>query len=172
MTKILTFEILKSLIAYDPLTGNFERKNSQYMSGRANSRNAGKPVGNLRPDGYLAICLLGKRYLAHRVAWFYVTGEWPPNFLDHINGDPSDNRFSNLRECTQSQNVCNRGKGKNNTTGLKGIWIEKRSKKNPWCASISLNGKTKHLGSFATREKAYRAYLSASLESRGEFFAP
>lgn len=79
--------------------------------------------------GYVLISFDGEQYLAHRLAWFYVTGEMPPMFIDHINGKPDDNRFENLREATPQQNGFNRGMPKNNKSGAKGCeWRRDRGK--------------------------------------------
>lgn len=86
---------------------------------------------------------------------------------DHINGDGLDNRRSNLRPSTTSQNLCNRGKNKNNQSGFKGVWFRKDTKK--WAADITIHRKHIHLGSFLTAEKAALAYDSAALKYHGEF---
>lgn len=87
--------------------------------------------------------------------------------VDHINETRSDNRKSNLRKATRSENLRNQGKYKNNTTGFKGVLWHKINKK--WTAQIQIYGKGKHLGCFNTPEEASKAYEKAALELHGEF---
>ena len=90
------------------------------------------------------------------------------SYVDHINGNGLDNRRSNLRAATDSQNAMNRGMRSDNTSGFKGV-TQKRSK---WHASLQVNGKRRHLGDFATRIEAARAYDAAALIYFGEFARP
>ena len=109
----------------------------------------------------------GRQQLEHRVAWFLHYGEWPCRQIDHVNGNRSDNRIANLRLATNSENVCNRGKPKNNTSGFKGVsW---NSGRRAWLATIRRKGSNKNLGYFATREAAADAYNRAALKYHGEF---
>ena len=111
-------------------------------------------------DGYLVINIKAKNYRTHRVVWMYVHGSFPDGDLDHINRDKKDNRIENLRIVTKSENRQNLDAQKNNKSGMKGVWFHKQNKK--WCASICINRKNKHLGSFATKEEAYAGYKTAS----------
>lgn len=90
--------------------------------------------------------------------------------VDHINGDPLDNRRSNLRLATASQNLHNIGRSSANTSGYKGVSWDRRRKK--WRARIKKDGKEKHLGLFDTPEEAFEAYCKAGPEYHGEFFNP
>jgi len=87
--------------------------------------------------------------------------------VDHINGDKLDNRKENLRLCSHRENVLNRPKHKNNTTGYKGVYFNK--KRDVYQSFITINGLHKYLGSFQTAEEAYRAYCSAAQVAFGEF---
>lgn len=91
----------------------------------------------------------------------------PLGKVDHINGNGLDNRISNLRVATDSQNACNRRTPTHNKSGFKGVWWHKRYQH--WQASISVNGKRKHLGVFDTKEDAARAYNEAAKQHHGEF---
>lgn len=91
----------------------------------------------------------------------------PNEQVDHINGDGLDNRKSNLRICNGSQNRCNKGKPKNNTSGYKGVTWHTPNKK--WVAQIAVNGKHSYIGSFKTKEEAAKAYNKKAKELHGEF---
>jgi hypothetical protein len=97
----LTAEVLRTLVHYDPETGLFKWKTQSWP------RNPG-PIEQKTPKGYTRFSVLNKRYMAHRLAWLYVTGAWPRGQIDHINGDRSDNRWANLRDVTPSENARNR----------------------------------------------------------------
>lgn len=86
-------------------------------------------------------------------------------FVDHINGDGLDNRKSNLRLCSNAQNVQNTGLTRANTSGYKGI----RLRNGRWDSRITCLNKTYHLGVFSTKEEAARAYNAAAIELHGEF---
>lgn len=99
-----------------------------------------------REDGYLSGSIFGKKYLAHRVVWAMVYGEWPSLQIDHINGSRSDNRPINLREVSAQDNNRNLGLSSRNKSGVAGVYFNKMRK--TWVAQITEDGKTKNLGSF------------------------
>ena len=163
----ITAEYVRSILHYDPETGDLRWKHRNDKPGYVNSRWVGKIAGHSRKDGYSSIMIDGYLYLVHRLAWLYVTGKWPCEHIDHINLDPSDNCFSNLREATRSQNAANSHTPISNTSGVKGVsWFKASSK---WMAQIENNGKHIHLGLFSTKEKAHAAYVKAAKEHFGEF---
>lgn len=153
----LTHQRLLELLSYDRDTGNFTRNQN---SKRCTSLN----------QGYVRIKVLGSSYKAHRLAWFYTYGSWPESEIDHINGKRSDNRISNLRLATPTQNSRNRKAKPNTKAGLKGAsWHAARGK---WQARIRVGGKSLFLGNFSTAEDASAAYSSAAKEHYGEFASP
>lgn len=97
-----------------------------------------------------------------------MTGEWPKLFVDHINGDRSDNRWENLRLATKQQNQCNIRAHKDSRTGMKGVWLNKRSGR--WEATLQFNRKRYWLGLHDTQEQAAEAYMRAAKELQGEFY--
>ena len=166
---MLDAETLRSLVSYDPDTGVFvwlKRVDSNHW----NSRWAGKRAGSLGKNGYWYIDIHARTLLGHRLAWLYMTGEQPPRYIDHIDGDPSNNRWINLRETTMSQNLANSKCRKDNTSGLKGVHWQKSA--NAWAAKIWVNGKQIYLGLYETKEDAHRAYIIAAHEHFGEFARP
>lgn len=154
----LTAKHLREVLSYDQNTGQFTR------------RKTGAPAGHRRSDGYILIRVGTPRYYAHRLAWFYVHGEWPANDLDHINLEPSDNRIANLREATMSQNMHNTARPPHNTSGFKGVCFDKVNRK--WMAYIHVSGKFKNLGRFPSKEEARTAYDTAALRLFGDYALP
>ena len=155
----LTAERLRELLRYDPETGSFVR-----LVTRGGSR-SGATVGCLNALGYSVIMVDYRLYTAHRLAWLYMTGEWPPHEIDHADMDRANNRWSNLRSATKSENMSNIGIPASNTSGLKGVV----KSGNRWVAQIKKNKKLHYLGSHGSPEEASRAYLAAAAELHGEF---
>lgn len=152
---------LKEALLYKPETGKW-----RWIINISHCR-VGSRAGHRRKRGYNIIRIDGKDYLSHRLAWFYMTGRWPKEQIDHINGDPSDNRWDNLREATGFQNHANSRKPITNTSGLKGVSWSKESKK--WQAQIKSHCKSTHLGFFDSKEEAHAAYVTAAKVQHGAF---
>jgi hypothetical protein len=158
----LTAERLREVLDYNPETGVFRRK----IAGGYKSK-VGDIAGARRARGDFQINVDGKNYLAHRLAWLYVKGEWPQGWLDHINGHPGDNAFRNLRIANGSQNNCNRRTRRDNLSGLKGVTQDRRDQR--YSARIKIKGRRTSLGYFDTPEEAHAAYCRASADLHGEF---
>ena len=150
---ILTQERLKELLSYDPETGVFVWVNA------LGTAKIGDVAGCSHSEGYRVISIDRKLYFAHRLAWLYMAGTFPPDQIDHINRIRNDNRFANLRAVTKSENMHNSCRGKNNNSGFKGASYDKFRKN--WRAHIKINNVTKCLGRFSTPEEAGAAYLAA-----------
>lgn len=150
----LTAEYLRELLSYNPETGKFIWQVS------CRGTKAGDIAGTPGSQGRRHIIIGYARYKAHRLAWLYVYGKWPEKLIDHINGDPTDNRIANLREATMSENMHNQRRAhKHNKTGILGVqW---RPSKNKFRARIAVSGKEIHLGHFDSVEDAQNAYLDA-----------
>lgn len=153
---------LRSLLSYDSDTGIF-RWAKPPAPGR--HRFVGTIAGK---DGtsYRQIKIGGVHYMAHRLAWYHSTGDWPTVDIDHINGDPRDNRLSNLRQATQSQNNGNR-RSRHGSSRFKGVTWHRRCRK--WQAQIECDGVAHYLGLFTTEEAASLAYQEAAARLFGEF---
>jgi hypothetical protein len=158
----LTQAYLKSILNYCPETGVFTR-----LVRTANCICVGDIAGSINGEGYLHIMIAGKRYKAHRLAWLYMTGDWPKDQIDHIDGEKANNRFPNLREATHGQNQSNTPVQQNNTSGYKGVSRVKG--KRPWMARIMVAGKSIYLGIFETKELAHAAYREAADKHKGEY---
>lgn len=148
---------LQTFLQYNPDTGVFTR----LVKSRGHS--IGEIAGTPLLHGHIAIGVNKKKYLAHRLAWLYMTGSWPVNQIDHIDCNPSNNTFSNLRESTQAENTQNRRKASaRSQSGLLGVhWCNTHK---TWIAKIMINGTNKYLGSFNNEETAFNAYLTAKRE--------
>lgn len=151
---------LREVLHYKPVAGKFVWKvalSSICQVGSVAGFNWGK-------GGRIGISIDRKMYFAHRLAFLYMTGEWPTHQVDHINRDQSDNRWENLREATGSQNRVNR------LTKSKYGWPRGVSFTNNWYyATITKDGKRRHIGIFRTPEAAHSAYLKVTEELHGEF---
>lgn len=160
----ITQEYLKTRLHYDPETGVFVWLKCRFIS------LIGQPAGNYT-KGYITINLNYTGCLAHRLAWLYMTGEWPPKDkeVDHINRVRDDNRWCNLRLASGRENSCNNTKRKNTLHKYKGVCLMKDTRKKPWEAYIRKDNKKKHLGYFYTEEGAAYAYNKAAQEIYGEF---
>lgn len=159
--KALTLEYLRKILHYDPETGVFTRLVSR------GKEVVGCIAGGVNTHGYIHIQINDKRYLSHRLAWFYVHGVWPEKEIDFINGIKTDCRMRNLREATRSENEHNKSLLKNNTSGVKGVcWSKKRNK---WQAYCWVNGKNNFLGRFTILAEAERVVRQFREEHLGEF---
>lgn len=160
---MLTQERLQEVLNYDPLTGVFVRINNckGHYAGIA---------GSISHLGYIQVWVDRKPYLGHRLAWLYMTGNFPDGHIDHINGVRGCNIWTNLRECTNQQNQLNVGISASNTSGFRGVSFHKPLGK--WKASGKLNGKNKHLGYYTEIEQASEAYQAFARQHHGEFYRP
>lgn len=155
----VTAEELRVLFRYDPDTGDFTRLVA--MGRRAE---VGRVAGKKAARGNVAISIRCKSYQAHRLAWLYMTGEWPEHEIDHIDGDALNNRFDNLRQATSGENKQNRRRPRrDNAHGLIGAYPHARRADGSivWRAKIQKDGKSKSLGLFNTPEEAQAAYIEA-----------
>lgn len=161
MDRKITAERLREVLDYDPGTGAWTWLVSLGSRAQAGCR-AGKY--RMKRGGYRRITIDGTSYLAHRLAWLYVHGEWPSRVIDHRDGDGANNAEYNLREATQSQNC---GNSIRSRPGLKGAyWHRLRGR---WMAAITVNRKQVHLGYFDSAELAHAAYKNAAIAAFGEF---
>lgn len=144
---MITQEQFKRLFHYDPMTGIFKRLYTKKCVRKRNAADAGYQQINARGYKCVRVWVPGiGEYLAHRLAWLYMTGSFPKAQIDHINHDATDNRWKNLREATNQQNMKNKSISSYNKSGLTGVvWRDKRKK---WSSQITVNYKQIHLGMF------------------------
>lgn len=146
----LTKELIRERFNYDPNTGELTYNIS------LKGTKAGSSVGSAGASGK-SVCINYKRYQITHIIWMYVYGILPDKIIDHINGNPMDNRLCNLRQVTQSENLSNKHHPQNNNKlGILGV---DKLKNNKYRARIKLNGKSVYLGVFETSEEAHQCYL-------------
>ena len=156
---------LRSRLDYDPETGALtwrEREGKKFWNVKFVGTRAGSLPKNAR---YRTIDIEGLTLLEHRVIWKWMTGNEPPQQVDHINLDSADNRWANLREADYSTNQMNvRARA---SSGLKGAhWCNTRKQ---WKSCIGVNGKSIKLGVFDTAQQAHEAYVSAAVKYFGQY---
>ena len=149
----IKLERLKQLVSYDPHSGLFVWR----VNKRGRFARHGTLAGSKDSRGYIRLTLDQKFHYAHRLAWFYMTGDFP-SCIDHINANKSDNRICNLRIATSAENQQNRTQSsRNNKSGLLGV----SPFGDKWRATIYLNNKQIYLGLYLTKDQAKDAYLKA-----------
>jgi hypothetical protein len=154
--QILTQQRLQEMLHYDTFTGDFT------WNVTTKRRKAGDKAGTIDNNGYQKISVDKKLYYAHRLAWLYVNGEFPSQIIDHINGNPSDNRIENLRNVSSSENAQNRSKASTrNATGFLGVFKKPSGR---YSFQISVKGKFHRGKEFDTAEEAYEAYFHKKRE--------
>lgn len=171
---MIDVETLRKLLRYEPETGRFYRLprpradfNDLASYRRWLVRYEGKEALFAKhAKGYRAGAVAGITVLAHRAAWAMHYGRWPSGLIDHINGNPADNRISNLRECNNAQNLAN-GAPRAGTSRFKGVVWRPSNRK--WISNITVRGKYIHLGTFNSETDAANAYDAAAKLYFGEF---
>jgi HNH endonuclease len=150
---MLTHDRLLAALHYDPITGALTWKIRT-----SNRIKAGDRAGSHRTDGYFGTMIDSNYFLNHRLAWFYVTGQWPSHEIDHRNGIRSDNSWSNLREASRGLNCENQRRARpDNSTGVLGV----RKMRDRFQANIRVEGHSKNLGTYDTPQLAHAAYVRA-----------
>jgi hypothetical protein len=155
-----TFEEIAGLLEYCPHTGGLRWKT--YRPGQRGDGIA----GSLCSSGYVRTVLGGRRYSNHRLAWLITFKEWPQGCIDHIDGNPANNRLNNLRLATHAENSRNRKVSTVNKTGVSGVSVLKSGK---WVAHLYRNRKAIYLGKYPTKEKAIEARKRAEREHYKDF---
>lgn len=158
--ELLTAARLRELLHYNPETGAFVNR---VRRGRIA---AGTPAGSPHCCGYIQIQVDGYNYLAHRLAWLWMTGKWPADGIDHRDLNRSNNRWDNLRPGNRSQNNTNCRAHRDSKSGIKGV---RQHRTGRWEARVCANRVTIYLGLFDTPEEASAAYFAKARELHGEY---
>lgn len=152
----VTLEHLRQTLNYCPETGAFT-----WAKKTCRKVVPGAEAGYIRPDGYRIIRIDKIGYRASRLAWFYMTGEWPKNDIDHIDGNTQNNSFNNLRDVTTAGNIQNQRKQHNRNKSSKYLGVSRFRNGKRYRARICTNGVQTLLGWFDTPEEAHQAYVEA-----------
>jgi hypothetical protein len=167
-------DFFRECLDYNPDTGDFRWKSrpsnhfsSDTKARQANSCFTGTTAGSVGPQGYVSIKVSGILFRAHRIAWLLIYGEWPKSFIDHVDGNPSNNRIGNLRLATPSQNSMNSRMRSDNRSGVKGVGFHLGR----WRVRVMLNGVQTFHGRFAKDQKhlAEAAAVAARLSLHSNF---
>mgnify|MGYP003654826110 CR=1 FL=1 len=164
---MIDYQLAKSLFEYVPEIGDLTWRVQTKLTPK------GKRAGTVSAQklgkytSYINVSVFGDRYKAHRVIWLLQTGEWPKKYIDHIDGNGLNNKWSNLRVATPSQNLMNQKVRSDSTSGVKGVSYDKKRKM--WYVYIDVNNKRKHLGRYDTKEEAAAIRASAEKIYQGEF---
>lgn len=163
---MITSEIAHALWAYCHETGELKWKfsSSRFKEGDLVGT---KTCTSRCSTSYLMVTLFGHPYKVHRIIWLMKTGKFPEHYIDHIDGDGLNNRWSNLREATPSQNMMNQRVRSDSVSGIKGVSFDKT--RNKWYAYINADGKRKMLGRHETLEEAAAARQRAEALVHGDF---
>ncbi len=163
---MITRERLDQLIEYQPAIGGFVRRRRIGKGGRCTE---GARAGHICRGGYRIICLDYKDYFEHNLVWFVTTGEWPAAGLevDHRDRCKTNNHPDNLRLATRAQNIANAGLGRNNRTGVKGVYFDTERQK--YAVQLKMHGKRCSLGRFDSKDEAAQVLKAAHLRHWGEF---
>lgn len=158
---MITAERVREILIYDPASGAFTYRV------RTSQRTAiGTVAGSVNSQGYRQIRVDGRSYKAHRLAWLIAAGSWPLGLIDHINGDPDDNRICNLRNATRGENLANSKIYRKGKQAPKGLSLRSCGR---WAVRIQKDGRPIYLGTFDTIEKAASAYRAAAANLFGAF---
>lgn len=161
----ITHELVQSLFEYDPETGLFTRNVDVNYRARK-----GQVVGTIATKGYLKVKIGQKAIPLHRLAWFYMTGKWPPEQIDHINRNPADNRWINLRLATNSENQRNCNNRKDNKSGFNGVHWNRGKQR--WEAQLRKDKATHSLGQFTCLGRAIQARKQAEISLNFRLLTP
>lgn len=155
-------DYVKGLFTYDP--SDPQRPLVRRMK-RYPKETIGERVGVVKPDGYVEVKIDRRPYKLHRIVYLYFEGELPA-YIDHVDGNPSNNKMSNLRAATAPQNGANRRISNNNTSGYKGVHAVKGG---GFTARLTHRGKRIYLGTYNTAAEAADAYNQKTNELNGEY---
>jgi len=151
----LTPETLRELLAYEPETGVF-----RWLQ-KTSRATVGDVAGAVRGRGYLAVCIRGTQHYSHRLAFYWMTGQWPEGVVDHKDGNRKNNAWSNLRDVSKSINGQNQRRATSiSTTGLLGA----HRCRGKFKAEIVVNRIPIHIGVFDSASLAHEAYLKVKRE--------
>lgn len=153
---------LQTILSYDPITGFF------WWLEEKRGRDLNTPAGTENLQGYRTISINGQAFRAHRLAWFYMTGMWPPEYVDHIDGNPRNNQWNNLRLATARETAWNKKRKYDSYSGIKGV--VKNYINDTWEVHTRDSlGNVLSMGPFYSYKIACKVYDDAVSQFRGDF---
>jgi hypothetical protein len=155
----ITADYVRSILDYNPATGDFFWKERDNVRKGWNTVYAGKKAGTLNVEGYRLISINDVYYQAHRLAWLHYYGEWPSSTIDHGNHSHDDNRIANLEDATYSEQQHHKTLMKNSKTGVTGVYFSKSL--NRFVAHLAVGGKDVFRRKFKTLDEAIAARKAA-----------
>ena len=162
MNELPPIELLRELLEYNPETGELRWKNKSNV--KSSRSKIGELAGSPQKNGYSKIQINNRQYLNHRICWALYYGEDPyPFIVDHIEGVEKGDGIANLRLATDSENIINAKKNKRNTSGFRGVYFKRATKR--WFVQCRFNGSTKTLGTYDCKEDAITARLNFEREN-------
>ncbi len=164
---MLTADDVRRVLDYDPETGDFRWAVDRFKGPhhKALCARKGDLAGSFNAKGYRQISVCGRNYGAQRLAWLVMTGEMPTGQVDHIDRDPSNNRWSNLRDIPAEMNMRNRNVRSDNKLGVPGVYRARTG----FAVHIGVGNKQRQIGTFATLDEAITARRAAQHELHGSF---
>lgn len=163
----LDADYVRGILRYNKRTGVLHWKKRADATACWNAQFSGKIAGSIGSTGYVRVSINDRGFLAHRLIWLIVTGEWPKEEIDHKDQNEANNRWANLREASRQQNQRNRRRHKSNTSGFKGVFKNRIG--STWSAQIYLKRNKIHVGCYPTAEAAHAGYREAARQHYGEF---
>ena len=160
----LSADHVRSIFFYDPSEGLLRWRHSAGQGGRIPP---GTIAGRMHPEGYRYVTVNGRHYRVSRIVWLYQTGEWPRLKIDHKDCDPTNDKWNNLREATDSQQKQNNRKRRDNKTGFKCVVFDKSRNQYRW--QVVVNGKRIKGKRFGTAAEAFADYQSRLPTFHGDF---
>lgn len=162
---MIDYQLAKALFEYDPESGRLTWRLTTNCFKKGEE--AGTVSKNSEYTSYRTVYVFAQGYKTHRIAWLLQTGSWPEKYIDHVDGDGLNNKWSNLREASPSENGMNQKVRSDSKSGVKGVSYD--SARNMWYAYINLDGKRKHLGRHDTFEDAVAVRQEAEAKYYGDF---
>lgn len=164
---MLTQQRLRELVDYNPETGDFRWRGNTSRYPAVSRKREGKIATVTNGHGHSYLYIDGEKFAAARLAWLYMTGQWPEHQIDHANQRRWDDRWENLRQATVAENCQNRTRQTSNTSGCRGVWKQNGK----WLVRVTVRGQTHYLGSYDTFEEAVIVRNDGALRLHGEFAA-
>jgi hypothetical protein len=163
---VLEPDRIRTLLDYDPASGVMTWRNCSKFHSEKNGQEAGVPTPKQSGKQYQKITIDGRKYSRSRLAFAWMTGRWPAECIDHINGNSLDDRWENLREATALENAWNHKRRARQTELPMGV---RRAASGRFVARIAQFGRLHTIGTFDSVAEAEAAYRQERTQRYGQF---